>query len=81
MENSEVLQEFKALEIGSSFITKNFRILQEMYPNQFIAIEDGKVLVNNSNVEELITSLRSINREPSQILIEFIPQKGIIVLY
>ena len=81
MENVEVLQEFKVLETGSSFITKNFAKLQENYPNQFIAVEDNKVIFSSFKLEEVISHLQSMNKELNRVLIEFIPKKGIIVLY
>jgi len=81
MENTEVLQEFKVLESGSSYITQNFARLQTAYPNKFIAIENNEVILSSEKVEELISALHSLKKELGKVLIEFIPQKGIIILY
>jgi hypothetical protein len=81
MENSEVLQEFRVLETGSSFITKNFQKLQEQYPNKFVAVEEGKVILSSERVEELVHNLQAMKKELGRILIEFIPKKGLIILY
>ncbi|MEK6889435.1 MAG: DUF5678 domain-containing protein [Nanoarchaeota archaeon] len=81
MEGIEVLQEFKILENGSSFITKNFAKLQIQYPNKFIAVENNSIIASNQKVEDLISSLNSMGKELGKILIEYIPEKGIIILY
>jgi len=81
MENSEVLQEFKVLETGSSYITKNAKIFSEKYPGKFIAVWDSKVIAVESGCEVLIEKIRQMNLDVSKVLIEYIPFKGQIILY
>jgi hypothetical protein len=81
MENSTVLEEFKTLENGSLFISSNFRKLQEQFADQYIAIEDNKVLANSSSFDKLTKELLSKNKQLNNVIIEFVPRKGIIVLY
>jgi len=81
MENSTVLEEFKTLENGSLFISSNFRKLQEQFADQYIAIEDNKVLANSLSFDKLTKELLSKNKQLNNVIIEFVPRKGIIVLY
>lgn len=81
MEDLELLQEFKNLETSSAFVSRSYQKIQEKYPNKFIAVENNKIILAGPNVEDMINELRSMNKDPSRILIEFIPEKGLIVLY
>ncbi len=77
----EILNEFKALEAGSAFISKNFKNLQKQYPNRFIAVEDSHMIAEAPSFEEISERLKEKNKELNKVIIEFIPQKGEIILY
>ncbi len=80
-EQTEVLNEFKALEAGSSFISKNFKMLQGNYPDQFIAIEDSNVVANASDLNEILSKVEEKKKNLSQLIIEFIPSGNVITVY
>jgi hypothetical protein len=77
----EILSQFKILESGSSFISKNFQELQKKFPDKFIAIEDSKVIANNSDFDSLIRELEEKGKQPNLTVIEFISRSGQIILY
>ncbi|MEI6731281.1 MAG: DUF5678 domain-containing protein [archaeon] len=79
--DSQVLQEFNVLETGSSFLSKNFATLRKDYADRYVALEGNKILANASSFEELVKLIHSMGKRLSDVLIEFIPSKGQIVVY
>jgi hypothetical protein len=74
-----ILQQFDTLEEGSKFISKNFQTLQKNFGDKFIAIQGSKILSNSTSFEELLKNLK--NLKLNEIIIQFIPLKGEIILY
>ena len=81
METDKLLQGFKRLEVESSFISNNFVKLQEQFADCFIAIEGSKVIDFAKSFQELSSNLQMKGKKLNEVLIDFIPRKGIIVLY
>jgi len=81
MTNETVLEDFKVLETGSSFISNNFQMLQKHFPDEYIAVEDNKVIADASSFEELSNKLQLKKKQLNEVIIEFIPRAGVIVLY
>ncbi len=81
MTYEQALDEFKVLENGSAFISKNFKSLQKEYPDMFIAVEDSGILAISSSFVVVVVKLNEKGKEPSKVIIEYIPQKGEIILY
>ena len=81
MESNSVLQEFRVLEADSSFISKNYKQLQEKFGNKYIAIEKGQVIASDASFDELSKKLRAEKKQLSGLIIEFISPKGVIILY
>jgi hypothetical protein len=81
MTATQMLQEFKVLETGSSFLAKNFKILQKDYPEKYLAIDGNKIIADSSSFEEIIEKVKKMNLKLNEVLIEFIPSAGQVILY
>ncbi len=81
MENGQILDEFRNFEESSSFVSKNFKLLQEQYPGKYIAVSDSRVLASADSFESLISEVNKVGKNLKDVIVEFIPSKGLIVLY
>ncbi|MDD5012411.1 MAG: hypothetical protein PHQ66_02070 [Candidatus Nanoarchaeia archaeon] len=74
-----ILQKFDTFENGSKFISENFQNLQKNYGDKFIAVKEDKILFNSDSFETLLEKLKKF--QLNDIIIQFIPVKGEIILY
>lgn len=81
MQDQEILEEFKLLEESSSFISENFLALQKKYGNKFIAIKDSSVLVSAESFNGLIEEIGAKGIKIEEVIVQFIPALGQIILY
>lgn len=81
MIEQEILREFRIFETGSSFIAKNFEILQKKFGGRFVAIKETDVLASAESFQEVIKQVSSINVNQNEVIIQFIPAEGEIILY
>jgi hypothetical protein len=81
MTEQEILKEFQILEVGSRFIADNFSSLQKSYGNRFVAIRQDKILVSSGSFLELVQELNLRNVRENEVIVQFIPAKGEIILY
>lgn len=77
----ELLKDFKSLETGSSFISKNSKEFSQKYEKKFVAVYNSSLIAVDESFEEVIKKVREKNIDPSVVLIEYIPPKGQIILY
>jgi len=81
MTEQEILKEFRIFETGSSFIAKNFEILQEKFGGKFVAVKENNVLASANLFQEVLKQVNSINVDQTEVIIQFIPAEGEIILY
>jgi hypothetical protein len=81
MTDQKLLQEFRSLEAGSMFISENFLTLQKDFGNQFIVVNDSSVLDSAESFQEILKKLEERKINHSEIIIQFIPKVGQIILY
>jgi len=77
----EELQLIKKMEKNGKLIREDYDSLQKQYANKFIAINEGKIIEYNQNVEELKKTLENKKINLTTILVQFIPEKGVEILY
>ena len=75
------LELMEKMEKNDKFIREDYRKLQEEYKNEFVAVDNGKVLDHDSDMNNLITKLKSRKKDLTLVLIHFIPEKGIKILF
>ncbi|MDE1833620.1 MAG: hypothetical protein KGH58_04345 [Candidatus Micrarchaeota archaeon] len=75
------LQLIKNLEKSNKLINHKYADLQRRYGDQFIALDNGKVIAHDQKVEALRKSLEDKGLALATVIIEYIPKKGVMVLY
>ena len=81
MVEQQILEKFNDLEIGSSFISKNYSKLQKEYGDRYIAVRGSEVIASAESFEELIKIINDQGLHIQEVIIEFIPSEGVIILY
>ena len=81
MTGQQLLNEFKVLETGSSFISEKIGEFAQKYPQQFIAVKDNQLIAIGKSFEEVMIKVKEKNIELSLVLIEYIPGKEEIIFY
>jgi len=81
MAEQQLLNEFKVLETGSSFISEKIGEFAQKYPQQFVAVKNNQLIAIGKSFEEVIAKVKEKNIDPSLVLIEYIPGKEEIIFY
>ena len=77
MEEMAMLQ---TAEKDNEWLTRNFKEIQEDHPNRFIAVSGGHIIAEGSDSEDVISEVKKKGKDPATILIEFIPEKGLLLI-
>jgi hypothetical protein len=77
MEELELLTRF---EKDSEWLFSKLEEFREKFKNEFVAVENQEIIAHGKNLEKVIESLKSKGKNPSFLLIRFIPEKGTIIL-
>ncbi len=62
-------------------ISRRYKELQNRYGDQFVAINNGRIIGHNQKLETLKQYLNERKIGLASVMIEYIPKKGIVVLY
>ena len=81
MQIGQELQLLNDLENNGKWLNENYEKLQEEHPNEFVAIEKAKVIGSGKAVDKLVEELRSKKINVETILIEFVPRKGLKIIF
>ena len=81
MTEQEILKEFEILEMGSQFISSNFKGLQKKFGGKFIAIGDREVVANADTFDDVKKILDAQKLNFIKTIVQFIPREGEIILY
>jgi 2-polyprenyl-3-methyl-5-hydroxy-6-metoxy-1,4-benzoquinol methylase len=74
----ELLTRFKK---DSEWLFSKLEEFREKFKNEFVVVENQEVIEHDKNLEKVMESLRNKGKNPSLILIRFIPEKGTVILY
>lgn len=80
MQMSQELTLLNNLENDGKWLNEHYEKLQEEHPNEFVAIENAKVIGSGKVVDKLVEELRSKKVKVDTVLIEFIPRKGLKII-
>jgi len=80
MSQPNELQLLTEMKKDEEFLKENYGKLRESYPDEFVALKDGKVIDNAPKVKILIKKLEDKGLNPSVISIEFIHKKGTLLI-
>lgn len=81
MDMAEELELIKQMDRNDSLIRESYKALQKRYPNEFIAIEKGKVVANGKSLKAVEQHLSKNVESEIPVLIRYIPAAGISILY
>ena len=81
MSEQAISQEFKILETGSAFISKNAKEFGEKYPKNFIAVYDNNLVAVEKDFDKLKEKIEEKNVNIGLVLIEYMPGPDDIILY
>ena len=81
MTEQELIQEFNELEADSNFISEKSLEFSQKYAKKFVAIKNQQIVAVGDEFEEVLNEIKQKGIDPSKVLIEYIPDKGEIILY
>ena len=77
MEEMTMLQ---TAERDNEWLTRNFKKIQQEHTNSFIAVYEKYVIAEGRDSEDVINEVNEKGKDPATILIEFIPEKGLLLI-
>ena len=81
MTEQELIQEFNELEADSNFISEKSSEFSQKYARKFVAIKDRDIIAVGDNFEDVLNEIKDKGIDASRVLIEYISDKGEIILY
>lgn len=79
MKNQELIILSK-FEEDSKWFFENIGVLREKFEKKFVAVKDKEVIVSGNNLDNVINALKRENINPALTVIEFIHEKGHILI-
>jgi len=52
-----------------------------LYPNEYVAVDNGKVIAHSKNSKSLSGKLKSNGVELTTVLVRFIPKRGVEIVF
>lgn len=77
----EEVQLIKKMRENDRAIRDNFAKLRKEHPDQYVAVDNGIVLASADNLQLLKKQIEEKKLKLATLLIEYIPKKGVVVLY
>jgi Family of unknown function (DUF5678) len=68
----EAGQAWDAAEAEQAFWSEHYGELLEQYPDQFVAVREGKVIAANPDLQQLLRSLKQQGIEPRDVWLRFL---------
>ncbi len=70
----------RTVEKDNEWLQRNFGKIQEQHPNKFVAVSKRQVIADGESSEDVTKEVEKKGINPATILIEFIPEKGLILI-
>ena len=77
MKSDTIIKELKEFERDGSWIHAHFESLRKKYPNQFLAVHDGRVVAHAKSVRALHAAIR--RSDPGlidRVAVEYLPKEA-----
>jgi hypothetical protein len=71
------LQLITSMEKNDAFARKRYTELQKRYANEYVAIDNGRVIAHSKSIKALSEILSSKGVELTTVLVQFIPKMGL----
>ena len=72
MQEAQILKILTAFDSDLGWFKENLSFLKTKYDQNYIAIENAEVIVHDKNIDNLITKLKQLGKDPSKIFIQFV---------
>lgn len=70
-------KEFQKFEKNMKWFQNNYEKLRDQYAGEYVAVNDGKVVLHDENARALITKLRKKHEDLGAFVIEFVSKEKI----
>ena len=74
------LEKLNHFENNIQWMKKHYSEIQEKHSNNYVAINDDKIITVNKNFNELLKDITQKKLNPSIVLIEFVNEKGVKII-
>jgi hypothetical protein len=64
----------------NQWLQSHYEEIQREYPNKFVAVASKRIIAAGEKMEDVAKSVKEMGKDPAMILIEFIPEKGLILI-
>ena len=78
--NFDEFQFLSKLDKDTKWLKKNYKEVQERYPNKFVAISNERILAADEDMEKVIEKTKEKGIKPNLVLTEFIPDRHSILI-
>jgi len=75
------LQLITRMEENDTFVRKEYTELQKLYADEYIAVDNGRVIAHSKNAKTLNGVLKSNEVELTTVLVRFIPKKEVGIVF
>jgi len=75
------LQLITRMEENDAFVRKKYTELQKLYADEYIAVDNCKVIAHSKNAKTLSGVLKSNCVELTTVLVQFIPNRGVEIVF
>jgi hypothetical protein len=75
------LKLIESFERDTRWFHDNMKVLRDRYKGNYVAVKDRSVIFANKSVDALIDMLKKQNIDPSFVLIEFVTEKPLKMLF
>jgi septum formation topological specificity factor MinE len=77
----DILQLLKLMDRNTSFFNRAYERFKSRYPNEYIAIDKGRVIAHDRDYQKLRKSLEDQKIDLTTVLMKYVPEKGVTILY
>lgn len=74
------LKIIEGMENDDRWFNINFDSIQKSHENEFVVISKRKIVVHDKNIEKVFEKIRKVGIDSKNVLIEFIPERGLVVI-
>ena len=72
MQEAQILKMLTTFDSDLEWFKENLLSLKENYDQNYVAIENAEVIVHDKNIDNLITKLKQLGKDPSKVFIQFV---------
>jgi len=75
------LQLIARMEENDAFVRRKYTELQKLYSDEYVAVDNSEVIAHSKNAKTLSGVLKSNGVELATVLVQFIPKRGVEIVF